>query len=106
MRLAAERVGAAARVAGGVAPAPAEEPETARHGDGHPFPLGVQAVDLVVGVDPGDGEHHDEHRKGAENDAEKDLDEASGVELHGGAAQSAHSTTCCAHSAKSVRARR
>ena len=85
--LAVEGVGAVARVPRRVAPAAAEKPQAPRHREGDRHAVVVQAVVLLVRVDPDDGEDDDEDGERDEHDPERHLTDAPAVDRHAGAAE-------------------
>jgi hypothetical protein len=85
--LAVEGVGPVAGVPGRVAPAATEEAEAARHSEGHGDAVVVEAVVLLVRVDPDNGEDDRENEQRHEHDPDGHLTHAPAVHRHTGAPQ-------------------
>ena len=85
--VAVECVAAVARVARRVGPAPSEEAETSRHGEGDRHSVAVEAVVLLVRVHPDDREDDRQDGERREHDSDHDLADPSGVHMDPGATQ-------------------
>src|ERR1700735_1739221 len=82
-----EGVGPVARVPRRVAPTAAEEAQAARHREGDGHSVVVQAVVLLVRVDPDNGEDDGENEERREHHADGHLAYTATVHRHTGAAQ-------------------